>query len=80
MDRFRRQQWETDFDRTRNERLQTEEGVSSYRRQRVAEILARTMTSTIQEEELASLPTAFMTTLSRWFPNKIYGALVQVSC
>jgi hypothetical protein len=75
IDRFRRQQWETDFDRTRSERLQTEEGVSSYRRQRVAEILARTMTPTIYEEELASLPTAFMTTLSRWFPNKIYGGI-----
>jgi hypothetical protein len=75
MDRFRRQQWETDFDRTRSERLQTEEGVSSYRRQRVAEILARTMTPNVAEEELASLPTAFMTTLSRWFPNKIYGGI-----
>ena len=75
MDRFRRQQWETDFDRTRSESLQTEEGASSYRRQRVAEILARTMTPNVQEEELASLPTAFMTTLSRWFPNKIYGGI-----
>jgi hypothetical protein len=75
MDRFRRQQWETDFDRTRSERLQTEEGISSYRRQRVAEILARTMTPNVAEAELASLPTAFMTTLSRWFPHKIYSGI-----
>jgi hypothetical protein len=75
MDRFRRQQWETDFDRTCSERLQTEEGLSSYRRQRVAEILARTMTPNLAEQELASLPTAFITTLSRWFPNKIYGGI-----
>jgi hypothetical protein len=75
MDRFRRQQWETDFDRTRNERLQTEEGISSYRRQRVAEILARTMTPIATEKDLASLPTAFITTLSRWFPHKIHGGI-----
>jgi hypothetical protein len=75
LDRFRRQQWETDFDRTRSERLQTEEGISGYCRQRVAEILARTMTPDVAEEELASLPTAFMTTLSRWFPHKIYGGI-----
>lgn len=75
MDRFRRQQWENDFDRTRSERLQTEAGASSYRRQRVAEILARTMTPKIKEEELASLPTAFIATLSRWFPNKTYSGI-----
>jgi hypothetical protein len=75
MDRFRRQQWETDFDRTRRERLQTAEGLASYRRQRVAEILARTMTPQETTAELASLPTAFMTTLSRWFPNKIYTGI-----
>ncbi len=75
MDRFRRQQWETNFDQNRSERLQTAEGVASYRRHQVAEILARTMTPTVREEELASLPTAFMTTLSRWFPHKIYGGI-----
>ena len=75
MDRFRRQQWETNFDRTHSERLQTETGRSSYRQQRVAEILARTMTPQIAEEELGSLPTAFMSTLSRWFPHKIYGGI-----
>jgi hypothetical protein len=73
MDRFRRQQWESDFDRTRSERLQTAAGLSSYRRRRVAEILARTLTPTTTTAELASLPTAFITTLSHWFPHKIYG-------
>jgi hypothetical protein len=73
MDRFRRQQWEDEFDRTRNERLQTQDGINSYRRHRVAEVLAQTLTPEPATEELASLPTAFITTLSHWFPRKIHG-------
>jgi hypothetical protein len=75
MDRFRRQQWEADFDRTRLANLQTAAGVSSHRRRQVAEILARTMTPELAQEESVSLPTAFITTLSRWFPQKIYGGI-----
>ncbi len=75
MDRFRRQQWENEFDHTRHERLQTPEGINSYRRHRVAEVLAQTMTPEPVAEDLASLPTAFITTLSRWFPDKIHGSI-----
>jgi hypothetical protein len=75
IDRFRRQQWEADFDRTRHERLQTTEGIASYRRQRVAEFLARTMTPELAADEQLSLPTDFIATLSRWFPNKIYPGI-----
>jgi hypothetical protein len=75
MDRFRRQQWENEFDRTRHERLQTQDGINSYRRHRVAEVLAQTMTPEEVVEDLASLPTAFITTLSRWFPDKIHGGI-----
>jgi hypothetical protein len=75
MDRFRRQQWEADFDRTRHERLQTTEGMASYRRQRVAEFLARTITPELAADEQLSLPTDFIATLSRWFPNKIYPGI-----
>jgi hypothetical protein len=70
VDQFQRQEWETDFDRTRSERLQTPEGMSSYRRHRVAELLARTATPQITDVE-TNIPAELVATLADRFPNSI---------
>jgi hypothetical protein len=70
VDQFQRQEWEADFDRTRSERLQTPEGMSSYRRHRVAELLAQTTTAQTAQVE-TNIPPELAATLADRFPGKI---------
>jgi hypothetical protein len=71
VDQFQRQQWEADFERTRHERLQTHEGLSSYRRQRIAELLACATTPGANDTEINLFP-EFFVALEKWFPGKIH--------
>jgi hypothetical protein len=70
VDKYNRQLWESKFDDTRSERLQTPAGISSYRRQRIAELLARTNTATTSD--MPNLPAEFAAALEYWFSGKIH--------
>jgi hypothetical protein len=70
-ERYLQQQWETEFNQAQAARLQTVDGITRYRRQKVSAVLKHTATNHLSEVPLSPAASQFAHILGQWFPQQI---------
>jgi hypothetical protein len=69
---YRKQQWQKEFSQARADRLQTDDGIARYRRQKVLAVLAYTKTPTGAPVALNALEEQFARVVAKWWPQHIH--------
>jgi hypothetical protein len=70
-DRDQQQQWEVQLSQARSERLQTDDGIARYRRQKVSAVLKHTQAHRRAVGSLSPAAAQFAKILAKWFPEHI---------